>query len=112
MNAKPEIYVSIGEMKKRLSELTNRVAFGGERIILTSRGRSKAVLVNIEDYERLKQLQSDKQNRLDDLQTIRNHRQNILARRRQPVDVDIVELIHDAREERTDAIIETIASGS
>ena len=61
MNAKPEIYVSIGEMKKRLSELTNRA---------------------------------------DAMQTIRNHRQSILARRRQPVDVDIVEIIHEVREER------------
>jgi PHD/YefM family antitoxin component YafN of YafNO toxin-antitoxin module len=33
--------------------LVNRVAYGGERIILTSRGNPKAVLVSMEDYERL-----------------------------------------------------------
>ena len=41
--------VSIGEVKRDISELVNRVAFGGERIVLTSRGKPKAVLVNVED---------------------------------------------------------------
>lgn len=45
--------VSIGEVKRDISELVNRVAYGGERIVLTSRGKPKAVLVSIEDYERL-----------------------------------------------------------
>ena len=47
--------VSIGEVKRDISELVNRVAFGGERIVLTSRGKPKAVLVNIEDYKRLQE---------------------------------------------------------
>ena len=45
--------VSIGEVKRDISELVNRVAYGGERIVLTSRGKPKAVLVSINDYERL-----------------------------------------------------------
>jgi len=45
--------VSIGEVKRDISELVNRVAYGHERIVLTSRGKPKAVLINIEDYERL-----------------------------------------------------------
>jgi prevent-host-death family protein len=45
--------VSIGEVKRDISELVNRVAYGGERIVLTSRGKPKAVLVSLEDYERL-----------------------------------------------------------
>jgi prevent-host-death family protein len=36
---------------------TPRVSYGGERIILTSRGKPKAALINLEDYERL--LESD-----------------------------------------------------
>lgn len=36
--------VSIGQMKRDISELVNRVAYQGERVILTSRGRPKAVL--------------------------------------------------------------------
>ena len=45
--------VSIGQVKRDISELVNRVSYAGERIILTSRGKPKAVLINIEDYERL-----------------------------------------------------------
>lgn len=45
--------VSIGEVKRDISELVNRVAYGGERIVLTSRGKPKAVLVSVGDYERL-----------------------------------------------------------
>ena len=50
-----ESEVSIGQVKRGISALVNRVAYGGERIILTSRGKPKAALVSLEDYERLKQ---------------------------------------------------------
>ncbi len=45
--------VSIAEVKARLSSLINSVAFGGERIIIQSRGRSKAALVSVEDLRRV-----------------------------------------------------------
>ena len=45
--------VAIGQVKRDISELVNRVAYGGERVILTSRGKPKAALVSMEDYERL-----------------------------------------------------------
>jgi prevent-host-death family protein len=47
------MHVSIGRVKRDISDLVNRVAYGGERIVLTSRGRPKAAIVSIEDYERL-----------------------------------------------------------
>ena len=50
-----ETHVSIGQVKRDISELVNRVAYGGEQIILTSRGKPKAVLISVEDYERLRQ---------------------------------------------------------
>jgi prevent-host-death family protein len=56
--------VSIGQVKRDISQLVNRVSFAGERIILTSRGKPKAALINIEDYERL--LKSE--NRAADIQ--------------------------------------------
>ena len=49
-----DMQVSIGQVKRDISDLVNRVAYAGERIILTSRGRSKAALVSMEDYETLK----------------------------------------------------------
>jgi len=44
---------SIGKVKRDISELVNRVAYGGERVILTSRGKPKAVLISVADYEQL-----------------------------------------------------------
>jgi prevent-host-death family protein len=55
-----ETRVSIGQVKRDLSDLVNRVAYGGERIILTSRGRPKAAIVSIEDYRRLEQERKEK----------------------------------------------------
>mgnify|MGYP001043520592 CR=1 FL=1 len=45
-----ETHVSIGSVKRDISELVNRVAYGGERIVLTSRGKPKAAIVSLEDY--------------------------------------------------------------
>jgi prevent-host-death family protein len=45
--------ISIGQVKRDISELINRVAYGGERIVLTSRGKAKAALVSMADYEEL-----------------------------------------------------------
>jgi prevent-host-death family protein len=50
-----ETQVSIGQVKRDISKLVNRVAYGGERIVLTSRGKPKAVLVSLDDYEHLQQ---------------------------------------------------------
>jgi prevent-host-death family protein len=56
--------VSIGQVNRDISELLNRVCYAGECIILTSRGKPKAALINLEDYERL--LKSE--NRTADIQ--------------------------------------------
>jgi len=45
--------ISIGQVKRDISELVNRVAYAGERIVLTSRGKPKAAIVSMEDYRRL-----------------------------------------------------------
>jgi len=51
--------VSIGQVKRDISVLVNRVSYGGERILLTSRGKPKAALVSIEDYQHLIGVKSD-----------------------------------------------------
>lgn len=45
--------LSIGETKARFSSLINAVAFGGERVLIQSRGRPKAALVSVEDLRRV-----------------------------------------------------------
>ena len=56
--------ISIGQVKRDISELVNRVAYGGERVVLTSRGKPKAVLVSVEDYQRLQAISTPDQERL------------------------------------------------
>lgn len=52
-------HVSIGTVKRDISELVNRVAYGGERILLTSRGRPKAAIVSLDDYRKLEEATLD-----------------------------------------------------
>lgn len=91
MSRTSEVRVSIGQVKRDISELVNRVAYGHERIVLTSRGKPKAVLVSLDDYERLKQAQvSDVLARWQAwLAESRQLSADILERRQgKPVDVD------------------------
>lgn len=46
-------YIGIAQAKNLLSELVNRVAYGGERILLASRGRPKAALISLADLHQL-----------------------------------------------------------
>ena len=48
--------VSLSGAKRDLSDLLNRVAYGRERIIIESRGKPKAAVVPVEDYEALEEL--------------------------------------------------------
>lgn len=50
-----QTHVPIGQIKKDISELINRVAYGGERVILTSRGKPKAAIVSLEDVHTLEE---------------------------------------------------------
>jgi len=82
--------VSIGQIKRDISELVNRVTYAGERIILTSRGKPKAALISMEDYEQL--LKGE--NRATDIQKwladTRALSSQIEKRRGQQVDVDAI----------------------
>lgn len=86
-----ETRVAIGQVKRDISELVNRVAYGGDRVVLTSRGKPKAALVSMADYERLQQEQV--RDRLAHWQAWLAENEKltakILARRGgQPLDVD------------------------
>ena len=82
--------VSIGQVKRDISELVNRVTYAGERIILTSRGKPKAALVSMQDFERL--IRSE--GRAADIQKwlveTRVLSRRIEKRRGKPVDVDAI----------------------
>lgn len=81
--------VSIGQVKRDISELVNRVAYQGERVILTSRGRPKAVLVSLQDYEKLQQAERGQVTRADWLAEAQALAVRIRERRQgQEIDVD------------------------
>ena len=82
--------VSIGQIKRDISELVNRVTYAGERIILTSRGKPKAALVSMRDYEQLLVSEgraADIQKWLAETRALSGR---IEKRRGKPVDVDAV----------------------
>ena len=49
--------VSVRELKDGLSEYLNRAAYGGERIIVASRGRPKAAVISMKDLRLLEELE-------------------------------------------------------
>ena len=45
--------VSIAEASRQLSQIVNRASYGHEVIVLTSRGKPKAVVVGVETFQEL-----------------------------------------------------------
>lgn len=101
--------VSIGQVKRDISELVNRVAYGGERIVLTSRGKPKAVLISVEDYERLQRSQaSDRMTWWREWVTRSDALCAKILARRGGVPIDVDELMRQDREDlerRSDWIV-------
>ena len=92
--------VGIGQVKRDISELVNRVAFGGERIVLTSRGKPKAVLVSVQDYETLEQLSTEvRQTRWAAWQQASEALTGQILARRQGVSIDVDRLWQVTRAE-------------
>ncbi len=94
------IHVSIGQVKRDISELVNRVAYQGERVVLTSRGRPKAVLVSMEDFARLEESEKGSQGRNSWLMGAEKLVKQIRERRGgEYIDVDsLIELDQDERD--------------
>ena len=49
------ISIGMAEAKSKLAELVGRAAYGSERFVLERRGRPMAVLIGVEEFERLKE---------------------------------------------------------
>ncbi len=48
---------NVAEAKAKFSELVNRAAYRGERIVVGSRDKPKVAIISIEDLERLEDLE-------------------------------------------------------
>jgi prevent-host-death family protein len=96
-----ETHVSIGQVKRDISEWVNRVAYGGERIVLTSRGRPKAALVSIADLHQLADRDIGlKQAQWQAWQQEAERLRDTILKRRQGKALDIDRLWDEARAER------------
>jgi prevent-host-death family protein len=51
--------ISIVEFRKDLAEILNRVAYGGQRVVLHRRGKNAAALVSMEDLALLEKLEDE-----------------------------------------------------
>ena len=103
-----ETFVSIGQVKRDISQIVNRVAYGGERVVLTSRGKPKAAIVSLEDYERLER--EGVKERMERWELWKAEREQLAAaimerRDGQPLDLDALrDAMRGELEERDDRI--------
>jgi len=49
--------VSVSRLKDHLSDILNRAAYGQERIVISSHGKPKAVVIGMEDFRRLEHIE-------------------------------------------------------
>ena len=99
--------VSIAEARADLSAYINRVAHGGQRLILTSRGRPKAALVSIDDLERLlgaAEAGSPDDEAEDDLAEVDEFVESLKRRLEGEFLPDSAELLHTIRKERMEQL--------
>ena len=98
--------VGIAEARRDLSAIINRVVYGGERIILASRGKPKAAIISMEDLYRLEGMEktADERARTERkaaLAMAKAVRETSLRRRAGVPFPDVSEDLHELREERT-----------
>lgn len=106
-----EIQVSMTALRQNLGDLVNRAAYGGERIVLVSRGEPRAAIISMADLRRLEQTragESDQQDRfIHALETADRVRERI--RRWQEAHGiepgDSVEDLRQMREERDEGLL-------
>ncbi len=101
--------VSMTQAKNELADVVNRVAYGGERIVLLSRGRPKAAIISFEDLQLLEGLREGKKAHQAWMESwlaeARGLRQEILKRREGVPLPDSVETLRELREERDEQIL-------
>ena len=73
--------VNIREAREKFSEIINRVSYKGERVVLMSRNKPKALIVGLEEAELFKDEPMRKARRLMQLDQIRKVRERFYRRR-------------------------------
>ncbi len=89
--------VNIREAREKFSEIINRVSYKGERVVLMSRNKPKALIVGLEEAELFKDEPMRKARRLIQLDQIRKVRERLYRKR---VKSDSVSELRKLRENR------------
>jgi prevent-host-death family protein len=89
--------ISISEASRKLSHLVNRAAYGREIVVLTSRGKAKAVLLGMEAFEELVGGREHSQRPLMSLDTFQHLFRQTLAEAGYETQEKIVELVREVR---------------
>ena len=73
--------VNIREAREKFSEIINRVSYKGERVVLMSRNKPKALIVGLKEAELFKDEPMRKARRLMQLDQIRKVRERLYRKR-------------------------------
>ena len=91
--------VNIRKARENFSEVINRVAARGERVILTSRNKPKAAIVSLKDAMAIEDRSMRKAKRLLQLERVKKMRQKLARKRLMD---DSLETLRKIREERVE----------
>ena len=91
--------VSVSEVSRNLSHWINRASYGREVVVVTSRGRAKAVIVGIEAFEEMLGLSEYTEQDLLPLAEFRRAFRHALAESGYHSREDLVELVRDVKQE-------------
>ncbi len=91
--------VSVSEVSKNLSHWINQASYGREVIIITSRGRAKAVILGIESFEDLIGLRQYAEQDLMPLDQLREEFRQALMEAGYRTPDEIVDLVREVKRE-------------
>ncbi len=91
--------VSISEASRNLSHWVNQASYGRECVMLTSRGRVKAVLIGVDAFEALLGTQATLHHQAMSVEQLRREFRQALAAAGYHTRQQIVELVQDVKAE-------------
>jgi prevent-host-death family protein len=89
--------INIREARERFSEIINRVSYKGERVVLMSRNKPKALIVGLEEAEVLKGDSMREGRRLLQLEQIRKIRARLASKNVKSDSVDELRKLRESR---------------
>jgi prevent-host-death family protein len=94
--------ISVSEASRNLSHWINRASFGREFVVVTSRGKAKAVIVGIEAFEALFGMEILNEEELIPLSQLRQEFREATENAGYKSRDDIIQLVREVREEIAD----------